>query len=197
MHAPSKKLTVAAVGGATTLALLSAAPVAAGGAGGGGGNEEFRATGRPAVTNAFLGPDGPTQFTDRVQIRLDVKIEGARREVIRLRHPAGIATATFELEPGDSFPWHVHPGPVLVSVVSGGELSYVRASDCKVRPYAAGTVFVEPGPDLHTAFNQGTKTITLVGTFFDVAPGEALATPADPRKQLRLDKKCNLGTVLP
>ncbi len=88
-------------------------------------------------------------------------------------------------------------GPVLASVIGGGELSYVRASDCTVRPYPAGTVFVEPGPALHTAFNQGTQTVTVVGTFFDVAPGEALATPADAGKQLRLDKKCNIGTVYP
>ncbi|MGB0101394.1 MAG: hypothetical protein WBP61_14045 [Nocardioides sp.] len=27
---------------------------------------------------------------------------------------------------------------------------------------------------VHTAFNQGTDPITLVGTFFDVAPGEEL-----------------------
>ena len=50
---------------------------------------------------------------------------------------------------------------------------------------------------MHTAFNQGTETITLVGTFFDVAPGEALATPASPAKQRRLDAKCAIGTVLP
>ena len=72
-----------------------------------------------------------------------------------------------------------------------GELSYVRASDCEVRPYPAGTVFLEPGT-VHTAFNQGTDTITVVGTFFDVAPGEALATPVDLATQLRLDDKCNI-----
>ncbi|MGA8978316.1 MAG: hypothetical protein WB473_04280 [Pedococcus sp.] len=79
------------------------------------------------------------------------------------------------------------------------ELHHLRRTlgDCTVRPYPAGTVFVDPGPALHTAFNQGTQTVTLVGTFFDVAPGEALVTPADAGKQLRLDKKCNIGTVYP
>jgi len=190
MHTPTKKLAVAAVGGATALALLSGPPVAA-------GDDAFQATGRPEVTNAFLGPDGPTRFTDRVRMKFNVKIDGEHTKVIQLHQPGGIATATFELAPGDSFPWHVHPGPVLVSVVDGGELSYMRADDCVVRPYAAGTVFLEPGPELHTAFNQGTETITLVGTFFDVAPGEALATPASPDEQLSLDAKCDIGTVLP
>ncbi len=189
MHAHSKKFSAAVVG-ITALALLPGAPAA-------GDGDAFQATGRPEVTNAFVGPDGPTGFTDRVRIKFDLKIAGARRKVIRLRHPGGIATATFELEPGDSFPWHVHPGPVLVSVVGGGELSYMRARDCVPRSYPAGSAFLEPGPAVHTAFNPGTETITLVGTFFDVAPGEALATPARPRKQHRLDAKCDIGTVLP
>lgn len=191
MHFPTKKLALAAVGGATALALLSGSPVSA------AGDDAFHATGRPEVTNAFLGPDGPTRFTDRVRMRFDVKIDGERTKVIRLHQPGGIATATFKLEPGDSFPWHVHPGPVLVSVVAGGELSYMRAGDCVVRPYAAGSAFLEPGPELHTAFNQGTETITLVGTFFDVAPGEALSKPASLDRQLSLDDNCGIGTVVP
>ncbi len=190
MHAPTKKFAAATVGGITALALLPGSPAA-------GGSDAFQATGRPTVTNAFVGPDGPTRFSDRVRMEFKIKIDGVRQKVIKLRRPGGIATATFELEPGDSFPWHVHPGPVLVSVVGGGELSYMRGRDCVVRPYAAGRAFLEPGPEAHTAFNQGTETVTLVGTFFDVGRGEALATPASPEKQERLDAKCDIGTVLP
>ncbi len=190
MHVPQKKKLALAAVGALALTMLSGPPVAA-------GDEEFNATGRPEVTNVFVGPQGPTRFTDRVRVRFSVKIDGAHKEVIRLRHPGGIATASFELAPGDAFPWHRHPGPVLVSVVGGGELSYVRARDCVVRPYAAGTVFLEPGPQAHTAFNQGTETVTVVGTFFDVEPGEALATPVRLHRQLRLDDKCGIGTVEP
>ena len=190
MHMPTKGIAVAAVSSATALALLGALPVAA------SHEDGFQATGRPEATNVYLGPDGPTRFTDEVTMTFTVKTDGNRATVVRLNRPEGMATATFELEPGDSFPWHVHPGPVLVSVVGGGELSYVRASDCEVRPYPAGTVFLEPGP-VHTAFNQGTDTITVVGTFFDVAPGEALATPVDLDTQLRLDDTCNIRTVLP
>lgn len=189
MRAPTSALTLATVG-AVTFSLLSVPPVAA-------GDNAFHATGRPEVTNALVGPDGPTRFTDRVKMRFHVKIAGARAKVLRLGRPGRIATATFELTPGDSFPWHVHPGPVMVSVVGGGTLSYVRGRDCVVRPYEAGTVFLEPGPELHTAFNQGAETITLVGTFFDVARGDALSTPADTSKQLRLDAKCGITTVLP
>ena len=190
MHVPTKRIAAAAVSSATAMALLGPLPVAA------SHEDGFQATGRPEASNVYVGPDGPTRFTDKVTMKFTVKTDGKRATVVRLNRPGGMATATFELEPGDSFPWHVHPGPVLASVVGGGELSYVRASDCEVRPYPAGTAFLEPGP-VHTAFNQGTDTITVVGTFFDVAPGEALATPVDPATQLRLDDKCNIRTVLP
>jgi hypothetical protein len=44
---------------------------------------------------------------------------------------------------------------VIVSVVQG-DFVYVRADDCIERPYAAGTVFVDPGGEnVHTAFNPG------------------------------------------
>lgn len=191
MHDPIKRLALAAVGGVTALALLGPLPAAAG-----HDDDGFHATGRPKATNVFVGPDGPTRFTDEVRVKFEYKTDRNRTKVIRLNHPGGIATATFELEPGASFPWHVHPGPVLVSVIGGGEISLMRASDCAVRPYPAGTVYLEPGP-VHTAFNQGTETVTVVGTFFDVASGEAIATPVSPRTQLRLDKKCGIDTVLP
>lgn len=188
MHVPSRKFAVAALGGITALALLPGSPAA-------GGGDAFQATGRPEPTNVFMSPDGPTRFTDRVQVRFDVKIDGRRNQVIKLRGSGGIANATFELKPGDSFPWHVHPGPVLVSVVGGGELSSIRARDCVVRPYAVGSAFVEPGPAPHTAFNQGAETVTVAATFFGVGPGEALSTAASPDKQLRLDDRCDIGTV--
>lgn len=190
MSTLTKKFALAGVGGITALALLPGAPVVA-------GDDSFQATGRPEPTNVFQSPEGPNRFTDQVRMTFKVKIDGARQKVIHLRHPGRIATVTFELEPGDSFPWHTHPGPVMVSVIGGGELSYMRGRDCEVRPYDTGTMFLEPGPEVHTAFNQGSETITLVGTFFDVARGEALSTPASPAKQARLDEKCGIGTVLP
>ncbi|MGB7449192.1 MAG: hypothetical protein WA892_08710 [Ornithinimicrobium sp.] len=193
-----RKLAVALVRGVTALALLGAP---AGNAGVSSGSDDdqgvsFQATGRPEMTNLFVGPEGPTRFTDRVKVRLDVKADGQRKSVVRLNRPGGIATATFQLEPGDSFPWHTHPGPVMVSVVGGGELSFIRASGCKRRQYPAGSAFVEPGP-VHTAYNQGADTVTVVGTFFDVEPGEALATPVSESKQRRLDDKCSVRTVAP
>ncbi|MGB3258989.1 MAG: hypothetical protein WBG89_09385 [Ornithinimicrobium sp.] len=193
-----RKFAVALLSGATALALLG---VPAGNASVSSRSDDdqdvsFQATGRPEMTNLFVGPEGPTRFADRVKINLDVKVEGQRNTVVRLNRPGGIATATFELEPGDSFPWHTHPGPVLVSVVGGGELNFIRAKGCRKLQYPTGSAFVEPGP-VHTAYNQGAETVTVVGTFFDVEPGEALATPVSTSEQSRLDDHCGVGTGVP
>jgi quercetin dioxygenase-like cupin family protein len=185
--------TVTGVAGVTTAAAATTAVVA--GLPAAATDDGFAATGRPETTSVLVGPEGPVRFTDRVTMRMRIKLDGRRLEVLRMGDPSGVATATFELEPGDAFPWHTHPGPVLVSVVDGGELSYVRAADCVVRPYAAGAAFVEPGPRVHTAFNAGDETITLVGTFFDVGPGDPLASPVAPERQAALDQRCGLDTV--
>ncbi|MGB3184447.1 MAG: hypothetical protein WBG36_02280 [Ornithinimicrobium sp.] len=191
----TKKFAVAAVGGATALALLGAPPASAGADDSDDSDERFQATARPMMTNNFAGPDGPTQFVDRVRLAFSIKADGERRGTVRLNRPEGVVTATFDLEPGASFPWHTHPGPVLVSVIGGGELNFVRARDCQPRQYPAGALFIEPGP-VHTAYNKGPETVTVLGTFFDVEPGEALATPESEAKQVRLDRKCNIGTVV-
>jgi hypothetical protein len=60
------------------------------------------------------------------------------------------------LGPGGSTIWHTHPGPVIVTVVSGS-LTYVDAADanaagenneqdtCRHRTYTAGSGFTDPG----------------------------------------------------
>jgi quercetin dioxygenase-like cupin family protein len=87
-----------------------------------------------------------------VRLRLD---GAAGTDVLNLGDPSSVAVARLVVEPGAMFPWHTHPGPVLVSVVSG-DLVHVNADDCVERPYPAGTAFVDPGRgNVHTAFNDG------------------------------------------
>jgi quercetin dioxygenase-like cupin family protein len=72
------------------------------------------------------------------------------------------------VQPGAQFPWHTHPGPVIVNIVQG-ELVYVQATDCVERAYPAGTVFVDPGRgNVHSAFNPSDSVPTIfVATFLD------------------------------
>lgn len=107
-------------------------------------------------------------FTDDVDVQVRLRFDGTPgTDVMNLGNPSSIAMARLVVEPGAMFPWHTHPGPVLVSVVSG-ELVYVDADDCVERPYAAGTAFVDPGRgNVHTAFNDGDENTVLVATFLD------------------------------
>lgn len=97
------------------------------------------------------------------------------------------------VQPGARFPWHTHPGPVLVAVTAG-ELTYVYADDCVQRPYPAGSAFVDPGFDnVHMAFNPGTEDeAVLIATFLGAPPEGALTLPVDAAEGEALDAKCGL-----
>jgi hypothetical protein len=109
------------------------------------------------------------EFTDDVQMQIRNKIDGHGTGVSNIADPSRVVTAKITMQPGAMFPWHTHPGPVIVTVADG-ELTYVRADDCVERPYPAGTAFIDPGRgNVHTAFNSsGGDTVTvLYATFFE------------------------------
>ncbi|MDX5450318.1 MAG: cupin domain-containing protein, partial [Actinomycetes bacterium] len=120
-------------------------------------------------------------FTDDVRMSLHTKKSGHGNEVLNLGDPSGFVTAELRLQPGAMFPWHTHPGPVVVTVAQG-ELTYVRADDCVPRLYEQSTAFVDPGNRVHTAVNTSEGETLLYATFYDVedpdVPTIRAATPA-------------------
>lgn len=129
----------------------------------------------PPIGVELLTPRG--DFTDDVSARIRFKLDGrrSRATTINMRDPSRTAVARITVQPGAHFPWHTHPGPVIVNV-SAGQLVYVQAKDCVERPYAAGTAFVDPGRgNIHTAFNPTDEVTVLVATFFEV-PAEGPLT---------------------
>ena len=105
--------------------------------------------------------------------------------VLEVADLSNIAVARFTLQPGAQFPWHTHPGPVLVTVTEG-ELVYVMAEDCAPHTYPAGTAFVDPGRGMvHSAFNPSDSPTVIVATFTEApADGplsitEGIEVPAD------------------
>ena len=91
--------------------------------------------------------------------------------------------ARFTIQPGAQFPWHT-PGagdrqcrPV--------QLVYVQASDCVHRPDGTGTAFVDPGSNVHSAFNPSSTVATvLVATFLDL-PADGPLSIADANQNHR------------
>jgi quercetin dioxygenase-like cupin family protein len=123
---------------------------------------------------------GRAVFTDGVDLKLKVKLDGEERVVVNAKDPSRTFVARFTVQPGAQFPWHTHPGPVIVNVTQG-ELVYVAADDCVHRSYPAGTAFVDPGHGhVHTAYNPTGAPTVFVATFFEAPAGPApLLIPAD------------------
>lgn len=119
-------------------------------------------------------------FTDDVAIKFRVKVDGGRTEIINLKDASLTQTVMFTVQPGAMFPWHTHPGSVVVNVASG-ELVYVPRDDCQERHYSAGEAFFDPGHGhVHTAFNPGSVPTVLVATFFGLPATGDLTNRVDP-----------------
>lgn len=122
---------------------------------------------------------GRAVFTDDVDLVVKTKLDGRAANTINVKDPSRTVVARITVQPGAQFPWHTHPGPVIVNVVQG-ELVYVNADDCVERPYPAGTAFVDPGRgNVHTAFNPSeSEVMVLIATFFEIADGGPLTSTA-------------------
>lgn len=86
----------------------------------------------------------PTGFLSaHTQIR-DIPLAALARAV----EPDGadVFVQHLQFPPNQAFAWHTHPGPVIVSIVSGS-LTYedTAHNTCRDRTYTAGHGFVDPG----------------------------------------------------
>lgn len=108
------------------------------------------------------------EFTDDVAMQIRVKLDGQRTRVLNTRDASQMVTARITIQPGAQFPWHTHPGSVLINITEG-TFTYVNADDCVPRTYPAGTALVDPGyGNVHTAYNDTDEVIVAVATFLDV-----------------------------
>jgi quercetin dioxygenase-like cupin family protein len=120
----------------------------------------------PPIAVELLTPR--STFTDEVDMRIRYRLEGTKKNILDMDNPSRVVNARITVQPGAQFPWHTHPGPVIVNVLQG-ELVYVQASDCVERSYPLGTAFIDPGRgNVHTAFNPTDEETVLIATFFEV-----------------------------
>jgi quercetin dioxygenase-like cupin family protein len=92
---------------------------------------------------------------------------GALPEVVRAKFKAGengftdgtdvanITLVRFSVEPGGTFGWHRHGGPVWV-IVTSGTLSIYNGDDptCTPQLYGEGSAFLDPGDHTHLGKNE-------------------------------------------
>lgn len=110
-----------------------------------------------------------SRFTDRINAKFRVKVSGSPTQVLNVGDPSRLVVARITVQPGARFPWHIHPGPVIVTVAEG-DLTLTYATDCVDRQYATGTSFVDPGDSIHTARNRTDGETVLIATFLDAPP---------------------------
>jgi quercetin dioxygenase-like cupin family protein len=130
----------------------------------------------PPIATEIL--TGRAVFTDDVDLKMKIKLDGHRTRVVKAEDPSRTLVARITVQPGAQFPWHSHAGPVVVNVTKG-ELVYVDGDDCVERPYAAGTAFVDAGHGhTHTAFNATGEETVIVATFYEAPAQGPLLIPA-------------------
>jgi quercetin dioxygenase-like cupin family protein len=136
------------------------------------------------------------EFTDDVSVQVRLKPSGRSREVVNIDDASRMAVVRFTVQPGVRFPWHSHPGLVMVAVTQG-DLVFVYGDDCVQRRYPAGTAFIDPGfGNVHYAFNPTGGELVIVATFLGVpeAPA-ALTNPVSPAEAAALDAKCGAASA--
>jgi quercetin dioxygenase-like cupin family protein len=130
----------------------------------------------PPIATEFL--TSRAVFTDDVDAQLKIKRPREGATVVDSKDASRTVVARFTVQPGAQFPWHSHPGPVIVNVTQG-ELVYVPAHDCSRRAYPAGTAFVDPGHGhVHSAVNRTGQPTVFVATFYEAPAEGALLIPA-------------------
>jgi quercetin dioxygenase-like cupin family protein len=150
------------------LALALGAPVAANGLG--------ESVGTAAEPIAIEVLSRHAAFPDDVSLQVRRTLPGEATDVLNLKDAGHVVMARITVQPGAAFPWHTHPGPVIVSVTEG-DLVYQQASDCIERDYGTNQAFVDPGTKVHTAWNPGNEPTVLTATFFGVPEGGAPTIP--------------------
>jgi quercetin dioxygenase-like cupin family protein len=111
-----------------------------------------------------------------------VRADGAG-VVIKTHGRKQMLTSAITVDPGGSFGWHSHPGPVLVAIGRGTLTEYhPEHGRCMRSTVSAGQAFTESGGVVHLARNETSQPVELNAIFF-AKPGvsEFLIAAQRPR----------------
>ncbi len=117
-----------------------------------------------------------TKFVDDLVATFRMRLPG-HNQVIQVKDPSDVIVAKITVQPGGSFGWHTHHGPVFVTMAAG-ELSIVHATGCTFQRYTAGQAFVDPGQGhVHVGYNESSTETVIYATFLDVPAGVGPTIP--------------------
>lgn len=131
-------------------------------------------------------------FDGDVSVRITQNLEGLPQQAISFDDASHLTVVRFTIQPGAVFPWHTHPGTVLITVTEG-EFVFTFAEDCVDREYGPGDALVDPGDTVHTALNPSRNEETVVVAVLLGAPAEGpLTLPVDEETNAALDAECGI-----
>ncbi|HET7551940.1 MAG TPA: hypothetical protein VFK04_11655 [Gemmatimonadaceae bacterium] len=107
-----------------------------------------------------------------------------------------IVSAKVTIPPDGGFvPWHTHPMPGVLVVVTGGGTLTLTSEDCSSNSYPTGAAF-QPPHGRHIAQNLTSQPIELLATFIIEAEKEGVfqgPTTLEPAEvQAELNAKCGI-----
>ena len=102
---------------------------------------------------------------------IDVHSKGDDHSVrIKTKGISNVYVVRNILQPGGHTGWHSHPGPSIISVVSGEATEY-HDDDPDGIVHEAGTAFVDDGDHVHVIRNEGDVPLELIA--FQILPDGA------------------------
>ena len=127
------------------------------------------AVGTPPTPNGVIAETARGELVDR-PLDVNMKFEDAdgNKSQVQLKTKGRIEVAVQRIVavPGATFGWHSHPGPTIVTVLSG-TLTLYHAEDCTEGiEYAQGTSFSNLPPEIHLARNEGTVDLVIYASYF-------------------------------
>jgi quercetin dioxygenase-like cupin family protein len=144
-------------------------------------SSSFDVTGSPSFTSAALGGG---MLDSRVHLQTQPQ------------RAVKIVTAKVTIPPDGGFvPWHTHPMPGVLVVVTGGGTLTLTSEDCTSNKYPTGAAF-QPPHNRHIAQNLTSQPIELLATFIIEADKDGVfqaPTTLEPAEvQAELNAKCGI-----
>ena len=128
--------------------------------------------GRGIATTIIAGP------VELDEVHVVIENDDDHGVMIKTRGLSDVYVVQNKITPLGHTGWHSHPGPSIVSVVSGTATEY-RSDNLTGTVYLAGTAFVDEGGDhAHIIVNEGNTDLVLVA--FQILPKGATRRIDEP-----------------
>ena len=122
-----------------------------------------RAVGTPPSGVSAETARGP--LVDR-PLDVNMKFDNGGKVHLKTKGPVEVAVQRIVAIPGATFGWHSHPGPTLVTILSG-TLTLYHYEDCANGiDYGPGTSFSNLPWEFHLARNNGATDLVVYASYF-------------------------------